>query len=286
MSFDARSLERLKQLGRTLPQPLAAPEPPGPGAPSGDAKAAERRHRVETETDPAALFRELMKVSPDGEVPPHLLDRLRQAEGESLRASPASGASRRLPNRRRRCRCRCDQARALQTHQPQAPRCRQRRGAGALHRLSAAAAGRRRPHLKQPSVRLYYGGPRGGPGRLFRAPHPPSVPPDLPATDLNTLLIPHPRRTFLLRVSGESMIGAGIHPGDLLIVDRHMEPRSGRIVVAELEGAFTLKRLVRRRGGWWLEACHPAYPPLPLGSTEGAGPVRIWGVAIHAIRSL
>jgi len=113
-----------------------------------------------------------------------------------------------------------------------------------------------------------------------------SVPPDLPATDLNTLLIPHPRHTFLLRVSGESMIGAGIHPGDLLLVDRHREPRSGRIVVAELEGAFTLKRLVRRRGGWWLEACHPAYPPLPLGSTEGAGRVRIWGVAIHAIRSL
>lgn len=94
MGFDARSLERLKQLGRTLPQPLAAPaSPPRPGVPSGDAKAAERRHRVETETDPAALFQELMKVSPDGNVPPHLLDRLRQAEGASLRASPASGAT-------------------------------------------------------------------------------------------------------------------------------------------------------------------------------------------------
>ena len=77
MSFDAHSLERLRQLGRTLPQPLPPPEPasadPGPGP-------VERRHRVETETDPEVLFRELMQVSPDGNVPPHLLDRLRQLE--------------------------------------------------------------------------------------------------------------------------------------------------------------------------------------------------------------
>jgi hypothetical protein len=75
MSFDARSLERLKQLGRSLPQPLPQPEP-APAAPT----ASERRHRVETETDPEALFRELMQVSPDGSVPPHLMERLRQAE--------------------------------------------------------------------------------------------------------------------------------------------------------------------------------------------------------------
>lgn len=75
MSFDARSLERLKQLGRSLPQPLPRPEP-APAAPA----ASERRHRVETETDPEALFRELMQVSPDGSVPPHLMERLRQAE--------------------------------------------------------------------------------------------------------------------------------------------------------------------------------------------------------------
>lgn len=112
-----------------------------------------------------------------------------------------------------------------------------------------------------------------------------SIPPDRPATDLNILLIPHPRHTILLRVSGESMTGAGIYPGDLLIVDRYREPRSGHIVVADLEGTFTLKRLVCRCGGWSLEACHPAYPPLPLDSTEDAGQVHIWGVAIHAIRS-
>ncbi|CAK6695494.1 hypothetical protein [Synechococcus sp. CBW1107] len=76
MSFDAHSLERLKQLGRALPQPLPLPQPkPAPGH-----TTSERRHQVETEEDPAELFRQLMRVSPDGTVPPHLMDRLRQME--------------------------------------------------------------------------------------------------------------------------------------------------------------------------------------------------------------
>ena len=85
MSFDARSLERLQQLGRSLPQPLPKPETTVTPAPPATAK----RHRVETETDPQALFRELMQVSPDGSVPPHLLDRLRQAETDQQRARQA-----------------------------------------------------------------------------------------------------------------------------------------------------------------------------------------------------
>ena len=81
MSFDARSLERLQQLGRSLPKPLPKPE-----AETAPPPASQKRHRVETETDPQALFRELMQVSPDGSVPPHLLDRLRQAEADQQRA--------------------------------------------------------------------------------------------------------------------------------------------------------------------------------------------------------
>ena len=113
MSFDARSLERLQQLGRSLPKPLPKPEAP----PAAEAPASQKRHRVETETDPQALFRELMQVSPDGSVPPHLLDRLRQAEADPQRARQAMqrqatpqgqglqprGASNELrPNRQRR----------------------------------------------------------------------------------------------------------------------------------------------------------------------------------------
>ena len=61
--------------------------------------------------------------------------------------------------------------------------------------------------------------------------------------DLNEQLIQHPEATFFLRVSGDSMIGAGIHDGDLLIVDRALEAKSGRIVIAALNGEMTVKRL-------------------------------------------
>lgn len=85
MSFDSRSRERLAALGRTLPQPLPAPEPPR----SSRVEASAPRHAVETEENPEQLFRELMAASADGSVPPHLLDRLRQLEKERRRARPS-----------------------------------------------------------------------------------------------------------------------------------------------------------------------------------------------------
>ena len=95
MAFDPRSLERLKELGRRLPQPLPVPAPPPAAA---AVPASERRHRVETETDPEALFHELMQVSPDGTVPPHLLQRLQELEANRqeqrrarLSSSPPAG---------------------------------------------------------------------------------------------------------------------------------------------------------------------------------------------------
>ena len=91
MSFDPRSLERLRELGRTLPQPLPKPEPKP--QPSAKARAAEPRHRVETETDPEQLFRELMQASADGTVPPHLMERLRQVEGQRRQRPTAASAS-------------------------------------------------------------------------------------------------------------------------------------------------------------------------------------------------
>jgi len=80
MSFDPRSRERLEALGRQLPRKLPAPEPARPAEADLSPAAAERLHPVETEQDPERLFRELMNVSPDGTVPPHLMDRLRQLE--------------------------------------------------------------------------------------------------------------------------------------------------------------------------------------------------------------
>ncbi len=101
--------------------------------------------------------------------------------------------------------------------------------------------------------------------------------------DLNEELIRNPASTFFLRVQGESMSNAGILDGDLLIVDRSLEPQSGHIVVAILNGCFTLKQLTYRKNVPYLEAAHPNYSALDLRHYEN---VEIWGVAIYAVHSL
>lgn len=87
MGFDARSRQRLEELGRRLPAPLPLPEQ-APQPQSGSKAAG--RHAIETETDPERLFQAFMQASADGTVPPHLLDRLRQAEQQ--RSSRAAAA--------------------------------------------------------------------------------------------------------------------------------------------------------------------------------------------------
>ena len=148
------------------------------------------------------------------------------------------------------------------------------------------------PHLTTPSLVLL--GTAQGPMAWPRRPLPlasESVAAGFPSPaddyidvgiDLNDTLIRHPSSTFFLRVSGDSMTGAGIQHGDLLVVDRSLEASPGQIVVAVLDGAFTLKRLVRHRGRLRLEAANSAYPPLEL---HQCGDVQIWGVAIHVIHS-
>jgi len=90
MSFDARSRERLEALGRQLPQKLPSP---APAAPTPQANPAPQgRHPLELERNPEQLFRELMRASADGTVPPHLIDRLRQLESGPKRTDQA-GAS-------------------------------------------------------------------------------------------------------------------------------------------------------------------------------------------------
>jgi len=61
--------------------------------------------------------------------------------------------------------------------------------------------------------------------------------------DLNNYLIKNPPATFFVRVSGDSMIGAGIHPGDLLVIDRSLDPSNGKIIITVINGELTVKRL-------------------------------------------
>ena len=79
------------------------------------------------------------------------------------------------------------------------------------------------------------------------------------------------------------MNGAGIHNDDLLVVDRSLDPHPGHIVIAVLDGAFTLKRLVLRNATLYLQAENPHYPSIDLQQYDN---IQIWGVAIYSIHSL
>ena len=101
--------------------------------------------------------------------------------------------------------------------------------------------------------------------------------------DLNQLLFRHPDATYLVRVTGESMSGAEIHPGDLLAVDKHLPADHGHIVVAVVEGDCTVKRLERRGDDWWLVPANPAFEAYRIRTGEE---IHIWGVVTHVVHEL
>ncbi|MBU0728204.1 MAG: translesion error-prone DNA polymerase V autoproteolytic subunit [Proteobacteria bacterium] len=101
--------------------------------------------------------------------------------------------------------------------------------------------------------------------------------------DLNERLIDNPAATFFVRVAGDSMIGAGINHDDIVIVDRSLEPASGRIVIAVLNGELAVKRLVIQGDSCRLVSENPEYPPLEISPET---PLEIWGVATYAIHKL
>lgn len=98
--------------------------------------------------------------------------------------------------------------------------------------------------------------------------------------DLHELLVEHPEATFFVRVEGDSMIGAGMHSGDILIVDRSLTARHGKIVVALLSGEFTVKRLLMKGKKLYLAAENPRYAPLEI--TEETD-FQVWGVVTYVI---
>jgi DNA polymerase V len=101
--------------------------------------------------------------------------------------------------------------------------------------------------------------------------------------DLNELLIQKPAATFFVRAQGESMLGAGIHPNDLLVVDRSIEPVSGKIVICALNGELTVKRLVHENEQWQLQAENPSYPDIVLSEDLE---LVVWGVVTNVIHAV
>lgn len=99
--------------------------------------------------------------------------------------------------------------------------------------------------------------------------------------DLNRYLISDAPATFMVRVKGDSMIGAGISEGDVLVVEKGRSAQHQQIVLAILDGEFTVKRLHHRDGTLALLPENPAYPPIDIGPQQE---LTIWGVVTACIK--
>jgi len=100
--------------------------------------------------------------------------------------------------------------------------------------------------------------------------------------DLNQHLIKHPAATFFVRVTGDSMIDAGIYDNDLLIVDRSLPAKPGKIVIAALDGELTVKRLHHDKGKVYLLPENKKYEPIDITGQD----VMIWGIVVNVIRNV
>ena len=101
--------------------------------------------------------------------------------------------------------------------------------------------------------------------------------------DLNEHLIRQPAATFFVRAKGDSMIGAGIHDGDLLVVDRSADAKNGNVVIAVVNGELSVKRYLRSGQNFSLVPENPDYPPITINEGDD---IRLWGVVTNVIHQL
>ena len=101
--------------------------------------------------------------------------------------------------------------------------------------------------------------------------------------DLNELLVQKPAATFFVRAQGESMLGAGIHSNDILVVDRSLEVVPGKVVICAINGELTVKRLERVNEQWQLKAENPAFADIVIHDELE---LVIWGVVTNVIHAL
>lgn len=100
--------------------------------------------------------------------------------------------------------------------------------------------------------------------------------------DFNSYLINNKPATFAVRAQGDSMINIGIFPGDILITDRSITPRSNDIIIASLNKEFTVKRLIKKSSGIFLYPENKDYPILEINKESD---FQIWGVVTYTIHS-
>ncbi len=99
--------------------------------------------------------------------------------------------------------------------------------------------------------------------------------------DLNRLCIAHPAATYFVRARGDSMVGAGIDDGDILVVDRSLTPTNRRIIIASVNGEFTVKRFEKTASRMRLLPENPAYKPITITPELGA---EFFGVVTFIIK--
>ena len=99
--------------------------------------------------------------------------------------------------------------------------------------------------------------------------------------DLNDYLVRRKSATYMFTVKGSSMIGASIEEGDKVVVDRSLRPRHNDIVVAVVDGEYTIKRLYKHRGRVELRPENPAYQPMVF---EEGSELEVWGVVVGVVR--
>jgi DNA polymerase V len=100
--------------------------------------------------------------------------------------------------------------------------------------------------------------------------------------DLNKALIKHPSSTFYGRVNGESMKDLGINDGDLIVVDKSLEPQNGKIAVCYIDGEFTLKTIKIENNECWLVPANEKFKPIKV---EEDNNFLVWGILVHVIKS-
>ena len=98
--------------------------------------------------------------------------------------------------------------------------------------------------------------------------------------NLNDYLVKHPSSTFYIYVKGDSMIGAGIYDGDLMVVDRSLEVRSNSVVVAVIDGEFTVKKIYKKNNQIYLLPDNKSYKSIHIKEHMD---FQIWGVVTHSI---
>jgi DNA polymerase V len=130
------------------------------------------------------------------------------------------------------------------------------------------------PHMSEYEIPLFTSRPQAG----FPSPGDDQIEKVL---DINDLVVRNPASTFFVRVEGDSMIGAGIFSGDVLVVDRSIVPKDGSIVVAAVYGELVVKRLRSRGETHELISENEAYPPISISENEDCF---VWGVVVGSVR--